>query len=122
LAFVVEALGQLMQLCGGGTQGIGAMTPNVGYDLVVDVSRERSQLFFDACCGLMESVLPGLLWDFCGHMRTPVYEYADVENPGSSAQSPYAQPRSQMVTQHQSAIARIQTCNRREDPGRDFQR
>ena len=59
---VVHALGQPVQFGGRGTQGIGTITADIGYDLVIDVFNEPLEVFLDAGSRLVQALFPRAFW------------------------------------------------------------
>jgi hypothetical protein len=59
-AAIVHALAQLLQLLGGGAEGIRAIAPDVRDNLIVDVSYYAVQFIFDTCYSVPGILFPGV--------------------------------------------------------------
>lgn len=59
-----------MQLCGGGTQGLGAVLPDIRYDFVVDVLHDALQIVLQMSGGIAQLLLPRAFRLFGRHSHT----------------------------------------------------
>lgn len=70
---IVQPLRQLVQFGGGMVQRLGAIAPDIGNDLVVDVFGESSQIVFQMRRCFSQLLVPWTLWIFARHTRAPLH-------------------------------------------------